>query len=1025
MGKFVLLLSVLLALLFLPVQAEADFAFEHTILIYMIGSDLQSSGLATDDMEEMLAAGISEDTCILLLAGGTSAPFELLPSEGNTVYRLADGAFLPVSTLANDSISKPETLRDFVAFAHSYAPARSTGLIFWNHGYGPLEGFGSNAQEDGDRLTLFEIAEGLSNSKRLDFICFDACLMSSVETAAFLAPYADYLIASQETEPAQGWDYAFLSAIEPGMNGGKIGELIIDSCFEYYETLYAEYFDHMPMLSLACIDLQAIEGLEAAMDALFSDMSVGLVNGDYSDIVRARIDSRSVGKFTTSTDYDLVDLQQCAAQLEDLYPESAAQVLEALSSTVVYSHSNVENLYGLSVYFPYENIPLLLGRWGSVGESIGCSAGYRQFLHDYALLWMQKRLVEWTSQPVEGKLGDYTLTLTDEQVENFASARYVVLKEEDGEYWYTFVGRDAFVEGNTLRIPYEGIELYVQTEEGDCPLLASRRDEDDAYIYYHANAMFNEPDSYDFTTCTLRLRYDKESGEYTCIDCIPEDEEDLSTGKQQTLDMYSGTTMEVWTISAEIAYDENGNILPTSQWNMGGVHVWGFPTTDTLIFGQRSLPEGLEDYVIVVDVMDTFGNTFTSMVTPIGSSSSAGAAQEIPTFACDSEEENALLFAHDGLEGRLTGIGISADTYGDACVFVDVSLQNSADTERALEMFLPTVNGASIDANWYSSDVTVPANASIQHTFELMVEELVNARTVSPLETIDILWRVNSETETSFISTHVTCDIHWKASLQVAPVSSYQILEGGFYANEYLELSLIALTQIEGTLHLQLCARNLTDSLICLSSEYLSINDWFAADSSRSVGDVIAPYASRTVRYDLPLDGLLSAGETPNHLRMAFYATDPILSTYSETDKALFTTGEISWLLVPKETLLLANQSGVRISLLPAQPLTDTYLSYVYFPLLIENSTRSTISIQFVNERINGRPIDSYSYLTYADVPEDMKLLEYKSAFADYFSEFLGGEPLTSLQADIEIWNRDTSVRLAVVPDVEFIYPAD
>ena len=107
MGKFVLLLSVLLALLFLPVQAEADFAFEHTILIYMIGSDLQSSGLATDDMEEMLAAGISEDTCILLLAGGTSAPFELLPSEGNTVYRLADGALLPVSTLANDSISKP------------------------------------------------------------------------------------------------------------------------------------------------------------------------------------------------------------------------------------------------------------------------------------------------------------------------------------------------------------------------------------------------------------------------------------------------------------------------------------------------------------------------------------------------------------------------------------------------------------------------------------------------------------------------------------------------------------------------------------------------------------------------------------------------------------------------------------------------------------------------------------------------------------------------------------------------------
>src|SRR5699024_9214385 len=118
----------------------------------------------------------------------------------------------------------------------------------------------------------------------------------------FLAPYADYLIASQETEPAQGWNYAFLGEIEPGMDGGDIGTLAIDSCFAQYEAMYADYPDHMPMLSLACVDLRAMEGVDAAMDAFFTQLREGLAGDAYSDIVRARIDCRGVGKFTTSTE---------------------------------------------------------------------------------------------------------------------------------------------------------------------------------------------------------------------------------------------------------------------------------------------------------------------------------------------------------------------------------------------------------------------------------------------------------------------------------------------------------------------------------------------------------------------------------------------------------------------------------------------------------------------------------------------------------------------------------------------------
>ena len=36
---------------------------------------------------------------------------------------------------------------------------------------------------------------------KLDYILFDACLMGNLEIALNIAPYADYLVASAETEP--------------------------------------------------------------------------------------------------------------------------------------------------------------------------------------------------------------------------------------------------------------------------------------------------------------------------------------------------------------------------------------------------------------------------------------------------------------------------------------------------------------------------------------------------------------------------------------------------------------------------------------------------------------------------------------------------------------------------------------------------------------------------------------------------------------------------------------------------------
>jgi hypothetical protein len=51
---------------------------------------------------------------------------------------------------------------------------------------------------------------------KIDILGFDACLMSMYEIGAVLAPYANYLLASELLEPGTGWDYSSLGYLVTG-----------------------------------------------------------------------------------------------------------------------------------------------------------------------------------------------------------------------------------------------------------------------------------------------------------------------------------------------------------------------------------------------------------------------------------------------------------------------------------------------------------------------------------------------------------------------------------------------------------------------------------------------------------------------------------------------------------------------------------------------------------------------------------------------------------------------------------------
>ncbi len=69
-------------------------------------------------------------------------------------------------------------------------------------------------------------------SRNLELIGLDACLMSDLAVYTALEPYANFAVASQETEPGIGWAYAsFIQNLEenPGIDGAQLGEWIVQS----------------------------------------------------------------------------------------------------------------------------------------------------------------------------------------------------------------------------------------------------------------------------------------------------------------------------------------------------------------------------------------------------------------------------------------------------------------------------------------------------------------------------------------------------------------------------------------------------------------------------------------------------------------------------------------------------------------------------------------------------------------------------------------------------------------------------
>lgn len=319
------------------------------LLVYMIGSDLENfDGAASNDIQEMLEAASGDDLNIIIQTGGSKSwHLKEIENDGVGRYRISNGKLETIELLDNVRMSEAETLADFISWAGKCYPADRYGMVLWNHGGGTLIGYGLDEYYPDETMSIGEIHEALSKGGlNFDFIGFDACLMCTVETAVALSGHADYMIASEETEPSTGWYYTeWIKRIsdDPGLSIPELAGTIIDSFVSGPDHNKYDFY------TLSLIDLKKIGDLYLALNEYFKEEEA-FFNEQFRNTLTARTHTKSFG----NDGYEQIDLFDYLESSEEETQSGRAQkVLEKAQEAVCYYRGTVTGSNGLAIYYPY------------------------------------------------------------------------------------------------------------------------------------------------------------------------------------------------------------------------------------------------------------------------------------------------------------------------------------------------------------------------------------------------------------------------------------------------------------------------------------------------------------------------------------------------------------------------------------------------------------------------------------------------------------------------------------------------
>jgi hypothetical protein len=186
---------------------------ERTVLVYMVaGNNLYKN--AKEDITEMQEVIEKTGGNLLVYLDAPQNSEDALPS----LFKIENGEIQKIKQYSEQNSASGEVLQSVINDVIVEFPAMEYGLILWSHGTGWLpEGvfntlkyendskFRSFGLDNDKEMKITELAENLP--VKFEFIIFDACLMSNIETLYELRNAANYIIASPTETLVAGFPY--------------------------------------------------------------------------------------------------------------------------------------------------------------------------------------------------------------------------------------------------------------------------------------------------------------------------------------------------------------------------------------------------------------------------------------------------------------------------------------------------------------------------------------------------------------------------------------------------------------------------------------------------------------------------------------------------------------------------------------------------------------------------------------------------------------------------------------------------
>jgi len=363
-----------------------------TFMVYLDGdNDLEEAAIS--DIYEMERGGGTNDDINVVILVDRHGQYD--SSNGDWTegryYEISDDVTSNIdsvllSTLGEVNMGDSAILQAFLEYCFVNYPAENYCLDLWDHGNGIWGACYDYTSPDNDRLTVDEIQSAISTAcsnqgEYIDVISFDCCVMNMMEIAYELRNLCDFVVASEENIPFDGFDYELIIAglqADPTLTPLEFSQLLVDEYGIRYASTVAT--------CLSAIDTSKIGQLVPLMNNFAGNLTEAISDYDYYYMLYL---SRSATR--SFSDGAFVDLKHLASRINyyihlEYLTEITAYLITAIDELVAYNwqHESYQGTaHGISIFMPVTEYMLPADACYDYANRTGSFAGMDWQVHTF------------------------------------------------------------------------------------------------------------------------------------------------------------------------------------------------------------------------------------------------------------------------------------------------------------------------------------------------------------------------------------------------------------------------------------------------------------------------------------------------------------------------------------------------------------------------------------------------------------------------------------------------------------------